>query len=109
MKILNAFDKLSEILTGFILFKSLLFHNVLEEFAFWDILHDKEKLFGSLDNFVKLNQVRVANLLKNVDLSGDSLNVSHINNLALLQDFYSHFLPCQWMDAKLYFSKGALT
>jgi len=51
-------------------------------------------MFGCLDDFVKLNNIRMTNEFENVDLSGDSFDIGYINYPIFLQDFYCNFLSC---------------
>lgn len=58
--------------------------DVVEELASRAILHDQEKIFRSLNNLVHLNEVRVANELKDMDLPADPFNVRNVDNLLFL-------------------------
>ena len=50
-------------------------HNIIEKFAILGIHHDQEKFALSLDNFVKIDDVGVPDLLEDLDLSTDSLDI----------------------------------
>lgn len=73
--ILNARNKLLVHSDRRFFVESLMRHYIIEELTILAILHDQEKLAFSLNNFVKLDYVRVPNLLKNLDLSAYSLDI----------------------------------
>jgi len=73
--ILNARNKLLVHSDRRFFVESLMGHYIIEELTILAILHDQEKLAFSLNNFVKLDYVRVPNLLKNLDLSAYSLDI----------------------------------
>ena len=50
-------------------------HYIIEELTILAILHDQEKLALSLNNFVKLDYVRMPNLFEDLDLSAYSLDI----------------------------------
>ncbi len=51
----------------------------------------------------------VLDSFQNVNLSGDSLDVSYVCNLRLLEDFYRHFFLGRNVGADFDFAKSALT
>lgn len=51
----------------------------------------------------------VLDSFQNVNLSGDSLDVSYVCNLRLFEDFYRHFFLGRNMGTDLDFAKSALT
>ena len=44
-----------------------LFNDVIEELTTLNVLHDYEQLFGSLNNFVKLDDIGMPNDIENVN------------------------------------------
>jgi len=90
VQVFDATDDLLEEFARFSLFELLLLHDVVEEFAATDELHDQEKLFWSLNDFKELDDVRVSNEFENVDLTRHSLHICIARDLALLEDFDSH-------------------
>ena len=50
----------------------------------------------------------VLDSFQNVNLSGDSLDVSYVCNLRLLEDFYRHFFLGRNVGADFDFAKSAL-
>ena len=58
---------------------------------------------------VKLNHVRVSNLLKDVDLTSHSLHIAFVLNAVLFQDLDRHFLPSYRVSANSYFAEGPRT
>lgn len=73
------------------------------------MFHYKEQSILGLDDFVKLNNVRVLDYFQNVYLSGDSLNVIDIINLPLVEDLDSDSLTREHMYTLLDLAKRALT
>lgn len=67
-----------------------MWHYVIEELAILAILHDQEKFAFSLDDFVKLNYVRVSNLFEDLDFSAYSLDILLIFDAWLLQNLDSN-------------------
>lgn len=57
---------------------------------------------------VELDHVGVSDLLKDVDFSGDPLNVGLILNLVFFEDFDSHKFARYCMGANSDFTKGSL-
>lgn len=51
----------------------------------------------------------MANLFENMDLSGNSLNISDINNFIFLKDFDRNFLASNGMNSQFDFSKCSLS
>jgi len=90
MQVLNTTDDLLEELARLHLLKFLFLYNVVEQFTTTGILGDKEKLFGGFDDLEELDDVGVADTLQNIDFAGDSLHISLLHNLLLLQYFDSH-------------------
>ena len=88
--ILNARNKLLVHSDCSFLVESLMWHYIIEELTILAILHDQEKFAFSLNNFVKLDYVRVPNLFKDLDLSAYSLDILLIFDTWLLQDLYSN-------------------
>jgi hypothetical protein len=68
--------------------------DVIEQLALLNVLHDEEEVLRSLNNFVQLDDARVPDQLKNVDLARNSLDVCNIDDLLLYQNFDCNFLAC---------------
>ena len=60
VKILYSCKQLSEKLTGLCFFEFFPFDNVVEELAVRYVFHNQEQLFRCLDDFVKLDNMRVS-------------------------------------------------
>lgn len=58
-------------------------------------LHYHIELFLGLDDFIKLDDVRVPHLFQNFDFSGNSLYVLLVVNLVFLQYLDGHLLAGQ--------------
>ena len=84
MTILYSTDNLLKNFTRLIFIHPFLFYYVVEKLALTQKLHHQKKIFWGLDNFVKLNDVRMADKFENVDLTGYTLNVSYVNYLVFL-------------------------
>ena len=59
--------------------------------------------------FIKLNNMRVSDELKNVNLSGNTLHIADILNLFLLQYFDGHFLACEVVISELHLAERTLS
>ena len=87
MEVLDTCNDLVEEFERLRLLDPLILDNVVEELAPVGILHDQVQLLRRLNNLVKLNDVRVSDLLKDVYLTGDSLNIGLPCDLALFKNF----------------------
>ena len=58
--------------------------------------------------FIELDDVGVADQLQDVYLSSDSLDVTHILNLLLLEDLHSNLLTGKVVISELDFAESAL-
>jgi hypothetical protein len=72
------------------------------------VLHYKKQFVIRLDNLVQLDHVGVPDLFKDLDFSGDHVDVLLIGDLALLEDFNGDLLLSNHMRSHHDFSKGAL-
>ena len=84
MQLAYVFDTRNDLLEEFTcsgLVYLLVLNDVVEEFASRSELHDQVQLLGRLDYLVKLHQVRVLDDFQNMNLTRDTLYISHINNL----------------------------
>lgn len=63
-------------------------HNKVEELTAIGVLHDHIELLVGLDNLVKLNHVRVTNLLKNLNLTSDAFYILLVVNLFFLKNLH---------------------
>jgi len=89
-KVSQSRDQLLEKLASFLLSQFVLRGNEAKEFTIAAILHDQKQLVWRLNSFVQLYNVRMPNYFQNMDLPTDSLNIIHIRNFALVEDFYRH-------------------
>lgn len=93
-------------------------HDIVEQLAPIAVLHNHVELFLSLDDLVQLDNVRVADLLEDLDFTSDALDVLLVVNLVLLEDLYgdlqflvilfTYLLACQGVLPKLYLTEGSL-
>lgn len=82
--------------------------DVVEKLPSLHVLHDEKKLFGGLDDLIKLNDAGMADEFQDVDFAGDSLDVGNIDDFLLLQDLDCHFLARLDMRGGFYFAECAL-
>ena len=90
VKVLDSTNDLLEELARLSLLKLLLLDDVVEELATTDELHDEEELLGCLNDLKQVNDGRVPDQFKYVNLASDSLHVSIPRDLALFKDFYCY-------------------
>ena len=107
-EVLDAGDQLLEQPASFFFSETRLRSDVVEQLSIAAVFHYQEDATFGLDNFVKLDYVRVLYYFEDVDLTGNPLNVVHVVNLPLVQDLYCHSLPCVLVDALLHLSESAL-
>ena len=85
--VLNSRDDLLEEAAGRLLVHLLVLDDVVEEFATRGKLHDQVQLFGRLDDFVELDDVRVLHDFQNVDFTRNTLYIGNVDDLALFEYF----------------------
>ena len=86
----------------------ILGRDIVEQFTIAAMLHDQKESIFCFDNFVKLNDCRMAHNSQDVDLTSHSLDVVHIINFPLVEDLDCNFLTGKYVVALLNFSEGAL-
>ncbi len=72
------------------------------------MLHDHKKASGGLDDFIKLDDVRVAHNLQNVDFTADALHVVNVCDFAFFQNLNCNLLIRKNMNSFLHFAKCPL-
>jgi len=61
MNVLNTTDYLLKYFAGFFLVHSFFANDVVEKLTPFHVFHDKKQMFGSFNNFIKLNNVGMPN------------------------------------------------
>ncbi len=92
MNIFDAAYYLFEHFAGFLFVHALLADDVIKEFAPFHVLHDKKEVFGCFYDLVKLNDIGVSYEFEDVDFSGDSFYICHIDDSVFFQYLYCNFL-----------------
>lgn len=89
-------------------------HDIVEQLPLLDVLHDQEQVLGGFDDLhsshsylVQLDDVGVPNQLENVDLTGYSFDICHVNNPLLFEDLDGHFLLGEGVSAHLNLTEGS--
>lgn len=108
VNVLNARDELEVELACLLLGQPRVPDDVVKQLAAAAVFHDHVELLFGFNNLVKLNDVRMSDLLQNFDFSRDSFDILLIIDLVLLQDFDGHFLARKRMLAQLDLSKSSL-
>ncbi len=90
VEVVDSEDQLLEDGAGLSLWQFLAVDDVFEQLAALCVLHDQEELFGTFDDFVELDEVRMPDDLEYVDLSGDPLDVCDLDDLVLVEDLDGH-------------------
>jgi hypothetical protein len=70
--------------------QSLVRHDIIEQFSVLAELHDEKQFAFGLDDFVQLDDIRMADFLKNFDLSADTLDVFFVLDARFFKDFNGH-------------------
>ena len=86
VQVLNRTLDLLEKLASLRLRQLLLVHDVLEQLAAADVLHDQKELLRRLYNFKQLDDVGVPDHLQNFDFAAHSLHVGLFDDLSLFKD-----------------------
>ncbi len=101
MQVSDSTDHLLEVLAGFVFLNFVFLYDVIEEFALFDVLHDQEKVARGLNDLrwwkkylVQLDDTGVADEFEDVDFSGYSFDVGHVDDFFLDEDFDGYFFAC---------------
>ena len=81
------------------------FDNVLEEFSIFCELHDEVEVVTGFDDFVEMDEMRMAEFLENQQLPSHSLQVPCVLDFTLLKNLHCHRLLCWQMHSNLHFPK----
>ena len=108
MKVFDSFKDLGQKQGSRAVLYSVVSDDVIEQFARIGVLHDQVELSVSLDNLIQLNNPWVPYLLEYFNLPGNSVDIHLVLNLTLFKNLNSYFLLSDGLNAKLYFSEGAL-
>lgn len=107
--VLDSGDYLLKVLARLILIDSCLLDNVVEELSAICVLHNQVQLLWSLNDFIKLNYIRMSNQLQYMDLPRYPFDVGNVGDSLFLEDFNSDLVSGENMRAKLDFSKRAFS
>ena len=99
MQVLNPRYYLLKKLAGFFLAQPLVLDNIVKKLTARNVLSDKIQLPGSLNDFIKLNNIRVSRQFQNLDFSGNSFNVNIFHNLMFFENFDCYFFAGDVMSA----------
>lgn len=106
--VLDAGDELEVELACLLLGEARMPHNIIKQLSATAVLHDHVQLLFSFNYLIKLNHIRVSDLLEDFDLPRDSFDVLLIINLVFLQNLDGYFLTCERMLAQLDLSESSL-
>ena len=90
MNVVDTSKKLLEMLAGCTFLKFLVLNDQLKELTSRGELHDEVQIFVCLNDLVDLNNIRVMQLLENLDLAADALDVFLVLNLGLFKHFHGN-------------------
>jgi hypothetical protein len=90
MDIFNSGENLLEETARLFFFDSGILHDMVEKLPAICVFHDKEEFLGGFDNFVELNDMRVAELFENLNFFRNPLDIGLFLNLVLLEYFDSN-------------------
>lgn len=85
--VVDAGDELLEVLASLLLLQLLILHDEVEQLTALYELHDQVEILLSLDDLVDLHDIRMVQLLEDLDLSANALHVLFLLDSGLLQDF----------------------
>jgi hypothetical protein len=92
MYIVHPCIDLLEKLASFVFLEPRVSHNIVKELPPTGVFHNEVELLGGLNYFIELDNVRMSNQFKNVDLSGHSFDVRDISDSIFLQNFDCNLL-----------------
>jgi hypothetical protein len=87
MDVLNTRNEFEIEFAGLFLAQTSVPDDVVEQLASVGILHDHKQLFFGLDDFIELDDVRMAYFLQDFDFTSNSLDILLIVNFVLLKNF----------------------
>lgn len=94
VQVLNSADQLPVELCSLLFVEASITDNEIEQLATVGMFHNHEKFLFCLNDFVKLDDVRVSNFLEDLDFSGDSFDVLLVIDFLFLKNFYGNLLSC---------------
>ena len=109
MDILNTSQYLLEKFASFLLLEASVRDDIVKELSPRGIFHDQVELLWSLNNLIELDYVGVTYQLKNMNLSGNSLDIRHICYSVFLEDFNGYLLSGDVMRPELHLPECALS
>ena len=83
-------------------------HDVVEDLTTLRVLHNEVQLLRRLDDFVELDDVRVADHFEDVYFAGHSFNVVDILDLVFLKNFDCDLLSSEIVHSQFDLTEGAL-
>lgn len=66
-------------------------------------------MFGSLDDFVELDDAGMSYEFEDMYFSGDSFDIGHVNDFLFLQDFYGDFLASWDVRCRFNFAESSFS
>ena len=90
MKVFNPANNLLEEFACLLLLQFLLLHDVVEQLAAADVLHDEKELLGCFDNLKQLDDVGMADQFEDVDFACDSLHVGLFRYFPFLKNLHCY-------------------
>jgi len=82
--------------------------NMVEELPTAAVLHDEVELSGCLNDLEELDDMRMLQELKDVDLTSHTLHISNIYYPLLLENLHGDFFTCEDMSAQFHLAEGPL-
>ena len=80
-------------------------HDIIEELSTLGIFHDEVELLWRLNNFIKLNYIRMSYHLQYMNFSCYSLNIIYVLNFVLFKNFNGNFFTSEVVNSKFNFTK----
>lgn len=108
VQVLDASDELSIKFGCLFFLKARVSDDEVEKLSTVGIFHDHKEFLISFDDLIELNNVWMAYLLENFDLTCNSLHVFLVVNFVFFEDLDGNFLPSEHMSALFHLAKGAL-
>ena len=106
-QVLDSRNQLLKQSAGLRLFQSVLGGNVVKKLPMTAVLHDQIESLLGFNYFIKLDDVRMIDNLKNVDLPSDSLHIANIYYPLLFKYLDCHLLLSVYVQALLDLPKSA--
>ena len=109
VEILYSLDNLVEETARLNILEPFILNNVVEQFSLSCKLHDQEKLFRSLDNLIKLDDVAVSDCPQDLYFPRNPFYIGVVLYFTFFQNLNSHLLVSKRVNRQFHFAECSLS